>query len=173
MPTVTCTNGCKLTKAEIAEPYTRDGEVLCESCDEDWQMDNKSLCPFCHDYFEDEQLSECFALVDVDGHEPGLYRPLEYPYYDAPMIGRSYFYDGAIERIASFLHADHVEAGLRCAYVCKQCMGETGPWWNGYKGRWDGEARSDDVEDCEEVEPKSWQACDARSAVAAPQRRDS
>ena len=136
----TCScNGCTLTAEEIAEPYMHDGKIYCESCNEDWRCDNESMCPFCHDYFEDDQLSECFALVDVDGYKPGLYRPLEYPYYDAPMIGRSTFYEGAIECIGSFLRPDHVEAGLRCAYVCKQCMGERGPWWNPITKRWDGE----------------------------------
>lgn len=141
----TCSyNGCKLTPAEIAEPYMHDGEMYCEECDEEWRIENESECSFCCDWFEDDDLSECFVVVDVEDVEPGLYRPLEYPYYAAPMIGRSTFYDGAIERIGSLLRPERIDTGYPCAFVCKQCMGEAAPWWNPITRRWDGKEEERD-----------------------------
>jgi len=142
--TVCAYNGCKLTAEEIKEPYICDGEVFCEDCDESWRMDNESACPFCGDYFLDDGLSACFVVIDVDVMEPGLYRPLKYPYYDAPMIGRSSFRDGAVDRIGSLLHPEWIEPNPPCAYVCKQCMGEEGPFWNPMTERWDGQEEPTD-----------------------------
>lgn len=132
MTIATCSyNGCALTTAEELEsPHTVDGDVFCDECYDSWRSDNESVCPFCCDYFLDDELSECFVFLgdEFDEHEPepGLYRPLVYPYYDQPMLGRPRFRDVAIEQIGSLLFPDRMEtANCPAAYVCTSCMGET------------------------------------------------
>lgn len=117
-------NDCTLTPAEIEEPYMIDGEPVCESCYDSWRSENESECPFCCNYYLEDELSECFVLVDEEFGEVGLYRPLSYPFYVQPLIGFPAMWDHAVQRIGSLLPSAGIETGYPAAFVCNECMGE-------------------------------------------------
>lgn len=125
---ITCWyNDCTLTDAEREDPDMIDGEPVCESCYNSWRCENESECPFCCNYWLVDDLSVCFVLVDDEFGEPGLYRPLSYPFYSQPLIGAPHLWDHAVQRIGSLLPSTMIDIDRHpAAYVCKECMGGRG-----------------------------------------------
>lgn len=120
-----CVNGCTIKADERRDAEIIEGDLYCDRCYEEWEADNTTVCPFCEDCWSDEDLSECFILVDEDFGELGLYRPLSYPYYSQPMIGRPTLWEHAVEKIGSLLPGLEFDVSCPAAYVCDQCMGES------------------------------------------------
>lgn len=126
MTVATCSyNDCTLTEEEILDPFKIGDEIVCDECYDAWRAENESECPFCFDRWLEDDLSECFVLVDAEFGEPGLYRPLRFPFYAQPLIGTPDLWLDAVERIGSLLVPAGIETGdCPAAYVCKECMGE-------------------------------------------------
>lgn len=119
-------NGCVLTDDERADPYIGDGDVMCQECHNDWRSENESRCPFCEEYYLDEELSECFIIVDTEyGGELGLYRPIEYPFVSQPMIGSPHLWEEKVTKIGSLTRhpCAYETEGCPAAFVCKRCIG--------------------------------------------------
>lgn len=115
-------NGCVLTDVDIEQDYRIDDETVCEDCYESWREDNELECPFCGNYFLEEELSDVFVLWDSELGQPGVYRPLSRPFYSQPLIGRPSMLHSAVEMIGSLMPNVAIGvAGCAAAFVCKEC----------------------------------------------------
>jgi hypothetical protein len=115
-------NGCALTDVDIEQDYQIDDQTVCRDCYESWRDDNESECPFCCNYFLEEDLSDVFVLWDPEIGQPGVYRPLSSPFYSQPPIGCPSMWDSAVERIGSLMPNFAIDiVGCAAAFVCKEC----------------------------------------------------
>lgn len=124
MPLICDRNGCTLAGEELESPMRIDGEVVCDKCYDDWRDYNSTTCPLCCESYLEDDLSDCFILVDSEYGEPGLYRVLAWPFYRQGLIGSATIYPDAVTRIGSIMPdvAYEMEMGA-AAFVCKECLG--------------------------------------------------
>lgn len=121
-------NGCALTTSvEIESPHMIDGAIVCDDCYEEWRRENESECPFCCEFYLDDELSDCFVFAGEDGKSlpPGLYRFLSCPRYRLPTPTTSHFNGYAVQHIGSLWPGSGVDIGAALTlYICKSCMGD-------------------------------------------------
>lgn len=116
--TIVCSyNGCTLTAAELENPYIGGGDQFCEECYDEWYNEHSVACAFCEEYWLEDDMSEWFVLVDAEYGDPGLYRPLSYPYCSQKALLKH-----AVERVGSLLPSFELNSCNPMELVCEKCV---------------------------------------------------
>ena len=114
---------------EIESPHKVYDETVCDECYDDWFSEESSECPVCCDYFLEEDLSEYFIVFDSEVAEPGIYKPISFPYYSQPMIGHGNMDRRAISRLG-FIPTGVERNFYPCALSVAKGNGSKGAYLN-------------------------------------------
>jgi hypothetical protein len=121
-PTPCAICGALLSDEEDEDPAIRDGEIICDECEEEHYQ---FLCSWCENY-DEKEIQHRYLVVfdhkDVGLPHNGLYQITRLPYYTAPLIGRGEMDARALTWLGSLPSCAEAPDGYPCGHLCTACQ---------------------------------------------------